>query len=695
MAGVQIRGFQIGDGELTQLHHKAPLAHVAKVRASNVISADETSPPGSPTVGDTYIPAATATGDWAGKEGHAMEWDGSSWIDHGTVSAGQSVRLSSTVSGATFTGHANEVAEKTASAWTFHSPRDGFQCVQLSATGGGLWDKEVFCWNNDGTAWVSVAESMSVASTDNALDISNGQITHAVSDGTTTGIAGHVWTSPNGYGYGQVAGDSASEPGSPVVGYTYIATQAGSWSGTTVAVGDYVYWDGNSWTVIGSRTSKDLVLVSPTSAIGSFASHENDLASWNGTTYSFVTPRSGDGFHNPPSALSSTKWDGVTWLAAGTSLVVEAQDPSEIAGDGIEWDTATRVVKLDLKANSGLEIDAGELKVGPTESGNPLSTTNKVVDTAALSTGISWKDPSEVLRIVDDSLVTAPSLGSGDAGKAYQVAGTGGDWVSYAINDIVEWDGSNWNLVLAAGSLSTSTRVTVVEANAAGSFQAYENRRFVWNGSGWTIEAANQNGDSQVIVGTNSIYENDGYTWDSTPGEWHLTFTGQYTGGDGIDITGQTISVDADSSGGVTADFQSGGTVGIVEGNGIDVGAGGLAVDVLSTGGLTNAAGAGTDQMAVVEGDGIAVDAGGVSHSTHYAHETPTYQATTHQFADPGKSLVEATVRIYRNGILQKKVASNPVENEYTWNNGTRTMTVGAQFSFEQAEDVAINADLT
>lgn len=41
---------------------------------------DLTTPPGSPASGDTYIPAATATGAWAGKEGQIAVWDGEAWV---------------------------------------------------------------------------------------------------------------------------------------------------------------------------------------------------------------------------------------------------------------------------------------------------------------------------------------------------------------------------------------------------------------------------------------------------------------------------------------------------------------------------------------------------------------------------------------------------------------------------------------
>lgn len=41
---------------------------------------DLTAPPGSPASGDSYIPAATATGAWAGKEKQIAVYDGAAWV---------------------------------------------------------------------------------------------------------------------------------------------------------------------------------------------------------------------------------------------------------------------------------------------------------------------------------------------------------------------------------------------------------------------------------------------------------------------------------------------------------------------------------------------------------------------------------------------------------------------------------------
>lgn len=58
------------------------LLTLSRLSAPNlyVISRSLTAPPGSPTAGDGYIPAATATGAWAGKEGQIAIWDGAAWV---------------------------------------------------------------------------------------------------------------------------------------------------------------------------------------------------------------------------------------------------------------------------------------------------------------------------------------------------------------------------------------------------------------------------------------------------------------------------------------------------------------------------------------------------------------------------------------------------------------------------------------
>jgi hypothetical protein len=46
-----------------------------------------TAPPGAPAAGDTYIPAATATGLWVGLENRIVVWSGTAWVSY-TARAG-------------------------------------------------------------------------------------------------------------------------------------------------------------------------------------------------------------------------------------------------------------------------------------------------------------------------------------------------------------------------------------------------------------------------------------------------------------------------------------------------------------------------------------------------------------------------------------------------------------------------------
>lgn len=48
----------------------------------SIIDRDLTAPPGSPVDGNVYIPKATATGAWAGKENQLAQWDVNAWKFH-------------------------------------------------------------------------------------------------------------------------------------------------------------------------------------------------------------------------------------------------------------------------------------------------------------------------------------------------------------------------------------------------------------------------------------------------------------------------------------------------------------------------------------------------------------------------------------------------------------------------------------
>jgi hypothetical protein len=79
-----------------------------KLSRLSVADRDLTAPPGSPSVGDTYIPAATATGAWAGHEDDVAIW----WIAPGASAA----------------------------AWVFHTPETGLRAYIVDEDVLSLWD---------------------------------------------------------------------------------------------------------------------------------------------------------------------------------------------------------------------------------------------------------------------------------------------------------------------------------------------------------------------------------------------------------------------------------------------------------------------------------------------------------------------------------------------------------------------------
>ncbi len=160
------------------------------------------------------------------------------------------------------------------------------------------------------------------------------------------------------------------------------------------------------------------------------------------------------------------------------------------------------------------------------------------------------------LKIVDDTLTTAPTLTTADAGKAYALAGVGGAWSTFDIGDVVEWDGAAWALVVAAveAEIATGTRAVVVSASAAGNLAGQENKvaqytkhtvELVCTAGGYTNCIAGDIGKPVVATGSGDTgtlvsYDNVAYTWivdPDTPADVFLAADALVvTGGDGVGI---------------------------------------------------------------------------------------------------------------------------------------------------------------
>lgn len=138
--------------------------------------------------------------------------------------------------------------------------------------------------------------------------------------------------------------------------------------------------------------------------------------------------------------------------------------------------------------------------------------------------GLKTKAPVQVMNLIDDSLSAPP--GAPVEGDAYvlNAAGTG-LWAGFAAGDLVVWDGSAWQLVVAnsGGNLPSGTRAVVTglgNGTAAGGLSGNADAIATADGvGGWTFEAP-QNGFAVLVIGDNDPNENSRFAYDDTPGGW-------------------------------------------------------------------------------------------------------------------------------------------------------------------------------
>ncbi len=234
--------------------------------------------------------------------------------------------------------------------------------------------------------------------------------------------------------------------------------------------------------------------------------------------------------------------------AADRTLTIEASNAG--AGDGI----------LDLKGdtvnigNAGATvIDAQSNKITNMDPGTAgTDAVNKSQLDAAIS-GLSWQDPAVVLQLKSDANQSGVDPTAGGTGEAWLV----NNWATETDGDIVEWSGSAWVTIVAhsGGEPPDGTRAVIIGTGATGDFTGQEDDIAVYatSGSSWSFTTA-ANGMAILIDGAAGVYENTGWTYDDTPGEW-VQFSGAnlYTAGNGIGISSNVISLGA-----LTGDWAAG-----------------------------------------------------------------------------------------------------------------------------------------
>jgi hypothetical protein len=223
--------------ELVESHHAKEQTHNAALGRLDALvgpaveSLAETDPPGSPAEGDLYVPAATATGAWA--------------------------------------GHEDEIAQYLNAAWAFYVPWDGLMVWSVA-------DQAGYRWNDSGGAWVLAAgqgdlkADGSVAMT-GALQMAGNEVQQPalrdarevqVTNATATGAVSLDLAAGNAFSLtltGNVTLSFANEPGAGVALGVSVACTQDATGGRTVTWPAGVVWaDGTPPTLSTAGTAKDL-----------------------------------------------------------------------------------------------------------------------------------------------------------------------------------------------------------------------------------------------------------------------------------------------------------------------------------------------------------------------------------------------------------------------------------------------------
>jgi len=189
--------------------------------------------------------------------------------------------------------------------------------------------------------------------------------------------------------------------------------------------------------------------------------------------------------------------------------------------DGETLPAPSDIIKKDGTVDFSANQSMGNNKITSLKNGVLDGDAATLGQVNALVTG--HRSPVDVLKMVSDAdQGGSPPVGPSD-GDAYVVNNWG---LGFTTNDIVEWDGSVWNVVQAGsfGMLPDGVRCIVKKTGSSGSFASESNKIGTYNGvtASWEFAFSND-GDAAVIKGNGSIYEGQVFIYDVATNNWGST----------------------------------------------------------------------------------------------------------------------------------------------------------------------------
>jgi len=241
--------------------------------------------------------------------------------------------------------------------------------------------------------------------------------------------------------------------------------------------------------------------------------------------------------------MAANKITGLGAASASGDALAYGQSSASLAGLTLTADLA-----MGTNGISGLET---------TPSGANYAASKAYVD--SLITGLGWKSPVDVFRLVGNATPTALNALGANAGAAYVVITAPGTLtrgsLSVAIGDLVEDDGTNWVMIQAnsGGFVPVGIRAILsgTDTLLAPYTDATDNDKIVeFSGSSNTGADTGDAVDKAAVLiqdpGHVGYYDNNGYVYEGTvpTGSWvQFTGAGTINAGAGLSKTGNTLDV--------------------------------------------------------------------------------------------------------------------------------------------------------
>lgn len=216
----------------------------------------------------------------------------------------------------------------------------------------------------------------------------------------------------------------------------------------------------------------------------------------------------------------------------------------------------TSLAGLSLSGNLGLSSGARVTGIPDVPSAGTDAVNQNYVDNAI--TGLKWKAPVDVLRLIGNATPTVINALTPSAGQAYVVTSAGtltAGSLAVVAGDLVELDGTNWVKLEdgSGGFVADGVRaiLSTVDALISPYTDATDDGKIIeFDGSSLTGTDTGDAVDGNAVLiddtGNVGYYDNLGYVFEGTvpTGTWtQFTGAGTISAGDGLIKVGNTISV--------------------------------------------------------------------------------------------------------------------------------------------------------